>query len=142
MQMAMRLGLSEQRRARRKENTMPMPMQMRSSCPYFCPPPHRDGASDFEQFKEREERSTRSILREISILKPEIALLPLTPRALPIKVDVHALLVLLSDRLRLRVALEPGEVLHVESPRLTLELFGGEVPSVRGATRHISIIVK
>lgn len=82
---------------------------------------------------------TRSILRQITILEPKIALLPLTPRALPIEIHVHALLVFFRDRLRLRVALEPGEVFHVESPRLALELLGGEVPSFRGATRHISI---
>ena len=72
---------------------------------------------------------TRSVLGEVAVLEAEVALLALAPRALPVEVDVHALLVLLRDRLRLRVPLEPRQVLDVESPRLTLELLGGKVPT-------------
>ena len=67
------------------------------------------------------------VLGQVTVLEPEVALLALAPRALPVEVDVHALLVLLRDRLRLRVPLEPRQVLDVESPRLTLQLLGGEV---------------
>ena len=56
------------------------------------------------------------ILREVTVFEPEVALLPLAPRAFPVEVDVHALLVLLRDRLRLRMPLEPRQVLDVETP--------------------------
>ena len=70
----------------------------------------------------------RLIFREIAVLEAEIALLALTPRALPIEVDVHALLVLFRDCLRFWMPLEPGEVLHVEATRLPLELLRGKIP--------------
>jgi hypothetical protein len=73
------------------------------------------------------ESTIGSIFRQISILKPEIALLPLTPGALPVEVYIHALLILFRDRLRLRVTLEPCEVLDMEPPRLPLQLLRGEV---------------
>jgi len=68
---------------------------------------------------------------KISILESEVALLPLTPRAFPIEIHVHPLLVLFCDRLRLGMSLEPREVLHVEPPRLSLQLFGREVLLIR-----------
>ena len=57
-----------------------------------------------------------SILREVAVLEPEAALIALAPRAFPVEVDVDALLVLFRDRLRLRVPLEPRQVLYVETP--------------------------
>lgn len=57
-----------------------------------------------------------SIFRQISVFETEIALFPLTPRALPVEVDVDTLFVLLCNSLRLRVSLEPCQVLDVESP--------------------------
>ena len=56
------------------------------------------------------------IFREISVLEPEIALLPLAPRAFPVEVNIDALLVLFRECLGLRVSLEPCQVLDVESP--------------------------
>ena len=58
----------------------------------------------------------RSVLGQIPILEPEVALLPLAPRTLPVKVDVYTLLVLLCYSLWLRVPLEPGQVLDMETP--------------------------
>ena len=69
------------------------------------------------------------VLGQVTVLEPEVALLALAPRALPVEVDVHALLVLLRNCLRLRVPLEPRQVLHVEPPRLAFELFRGKVPA-------------
>ena len=77
----------------------------------------------------------RLVLGEVAVLEAEIALLALAPRALPIEVDVYPLLVLLCDRLRLGVPLEPREVLDVKAPRLAFELLGGEVSAGRGNTR-------
>lgn len=56
------------------------------------------------------------VLGEIAVLKSEVALLPLAPGAFPVEVDVHALLVLFRDCLRLGVTLEPRKVLDVKSP--------------------------
>ena len=56
------------------------------------------------------------VLGQVAVLEAEVALLPLAPRAFPVEVDVHALLVLLRDRLRLRMPLEPRQVLDVETP--------------------------
>ena len=68
------------------------------------------------------------VLGEVAVLEAEVALLPLAPRAFPVEVDVHALLVLLRDGLRLRVPLEPRQVLDVETPGLPLELLRGKIP--------------
>jgi hypothetical protein len=40
-----------------------------------------------------------SVLRQVSVFESEIALLPLAPRALPVKINIHALLVLICDGL-------------------------------------------
>ena len=58
----------------------------------------------------------RLVLRKVSVLEAEIALLPLAPRAFPVEVDVDTLFVLLCDGLRFRMTLEPRQVLHVETP--------------------------
>ena len=55
-------------------------------------------------------------------LEPEIALLPLAPAVLPVKVEVAALLVIFSYGLRVVRSLEPCQVLFVEAPRLFLQL--------------------
>ena len=55
----------------------------------------------------------------------------IVPSALVVEEAIGALLKLLGDILRLLVALEPGLVLLVESPTLTLERFSGEVLLVR-----------
>jgi hypothetical protein len=75
---------------------------------------------------------------KISILESEVALFPLTPRAFPIEIHVHPLLVLFRDRLRLGMPLEPREVLHVEPPRLSLQLFGREEPGSDSRLHEIS----
>ena len=61
-------------------------------------------------------RACALVLGQVAVLEAEVALLPLAPRAFPVEVDVHALLVLLRDRLRLRMPLEPRQVLDVETP--------------------------
>ena len=76
-----------------------------------------------------------SVFREVAVLEPEVALLALAPRTLPVEVDVHALLVLLRDRLRLGMPLEPRQILHVEPPRLAFELLRREVPAERERVR-------
>lgn len=47
------------------------------------------------------------ILGQITILEPEVALLPLTPGTFPVEVYVYALFVFFCDRLRFRMTLEP-----------------------------------
>lgn len=87
------------------------------------------------------------VFRQISILKSEVALLPLTPRALPIEVYVYPLLVFLCDSLWLRVPLEPCQVFDVESPRLSLQLFCCKISvrlNVNGwmfASHHHSLLI-
>ena len=79
------------------------------------------------------------ILGQVTVLKLEVALLALAPRALP--VEVHALLVLLRNRLRLRVPLEPRQVLYVERPGLAFELLRHEVSAER-VHRSVSVAMK
>ena len=74
-------------------------------------------------------RGGKCSIFKVSVLESEVTLFPLTPRAFPIEIHVHPLLVLFRDRLRLRMSLEPREVLHVEPPRLSLEFFGREIPN-------------
>lgn len=102
-------------------------------------------------------RSEARSLLEVRIVEPEVVLLALAPapcrrareqsqlplfaeqhqgreregerRTFPVKVEVHALLERVGDGRRLVGALEPGEVLLVEPPRLLLELVRGEVPA-------------
>ena len=66
------------------------------------------------------------VFRQIPVLEPEITLLALAPRAFPVEVDIDALLVLVRNRLWLRVALEPRQILKVKTPRLLLEFLCGE----------------
>jgi hypothetical protein len=66
------------------------------------------------------------VIAQPPILKPKVALLPLTPAIFPIKVKVPSLLVILCDGLGVVCPLEPGEVLLVEPPVVPLELLGGE----------------
>jgi hypothetical protein len=61
-------------------------------------------------------RLPASILGKITILKSEIALLPLAPAAFPVEVHIYPLLVLVCDRLGFRVPLEPREILDMEAP--------------------------
>ena len=66
--------------------------------------------------QEMKECSGRLVLRKISVFEAEVALLSLAPRPFPIEVNVYALFILLGDGLGLGVALEPCEILHVETP--------------------------
>lgn len=70
------------------------------------PHPHRDTAT----------HSSRSLVRQIRIHEPEVRLAQERPPAFPVKVRILPLLVVVGDRLRLGVSLEPGEVLFVEAP--------------------------
>ena len=81
------------------------------------------------------------VLGQVTVLEPEVALLALAPRALPVEVDVHALLVLLRNCLRLRVPLEPRQVLYVEPPGLAFELLRREVSAER-AHGSVSVAMK
>lgn len=58
----------------------------------------------------------RLFVRQIGIHEPEIGLAQERPTSLPVKVRILSLLVVVCDRLRLRIALEPGQVLFVEPP--------------------------
>lgn len=49
-----------------------------------------------------------SIFREVTVLKSEVALFALTPRAFPVEVDVYALFVFFRDGLGFGVPLEPS----------------------------------
>jgi len=69
----------------------------------------------------------RLILRQIPVLESEIALLPLAPGTFPVKVNIHALLILLRYCLRLGVSLEPRQVLYMESPRLSLQFLCSKI---------------
>lgn len=62
-----------------------------------------------------------SVLQEL-VLESELGLLALAPGPFVVKVDIRSLLIVLCDRLRLFVPLEPCQVLFVESPRLLLQL--------------------
>jgi hypothetical protein len=73
-----------------------------------------------------------SVFRQIPILKPEITLLPLAPRALPVEIYIDTLLVLFRDGLRFGVTLEPSQIFDVESPRLLLEFLRSKVPAKDG----------
>ena len=76
------------------------------------------------------------VFGQIAVLETEVALLPLAPRAFPVEVDIHALLVLLRDCLRFRVPLEPCQVLDMETPGLSLELLRSEVPTTKEVSRE------
>ena len=56
----------------------------------------------------------------------EVALLSLTPAVLPIKVEVSSLLIVLRYSLRIMSALEPGQILLVEPPRLLLQFLSSQ----------------
>ena len=62
-------------------------------------------------------------------LEAEVTLLSLTPAVLPIKVEVSPLLVILRDRLWVVGALEPCQVLLVESPRLAFQFTSSKPPA-------------
>jgi hypothetical protein len=72
---------------------------------------------------------------EVGLLEPEIGFLPRRPSILPVKVDIHPLLILVRDRLWLREPLEPGEVLFVVSPGLPLEFSSGAPPAIGSRLR-------
>jgi hypothetical protein len=55
------------------------------------------------------------VLQEL-VLKPEVSLLALAPCSLIVKIDVSALLIVISNRLRFLVTLEPCQVLLMEPP--------------------------
>lgn len=56
---------------------------------------------------ERYKYVDHSVFRQIAILKPEVALLPLAPAPFPIKVYIDTLFILFRDGLRLGMTLEP-----------------------------------
>ena len=64
--------------------------------------------------------SIQIFILEVTILKSEAFLLPLTP-FLVIKVDVSPLLVFVGDSFGFFMALEPHHVLGVKTPRLLLQ---------------------
>jgi hypothetical protein len=62
------------------------------------------------------QRTLRLLVRQVDIHETEVGLAQKRPPAFPIKVRILSLLVLVRDRLWLRVALEPCQILFVESP--------------------------
>jgi len=74
-----------------------------------------------------------SIAQE-SVLEYERALLSRRPTALPIKVEVDALLIVIGDDLRFTCSLKPSQVLLMKSPGLFLQLLSGQILHIGSRT--------
>ena len=82
----------------------------------------------------------RLFLRQISIFETKVTLLPLTPWALPVKINIYSLLIFFRNSLWLRMALEPCQVFHMESPWLTFQFSRSKKPVVWSEYITMSLI--
>lgn len=73
---------------------------------------------------------------QIDIVELEVVLLALAPGTFPIKVNVCALFKIICYLIRLRVSLEPGQILLVKSPTLFFQFTCSEVSKRRVKILH------